>query len=276
MTGYPQSLLTHLETYKREVLGIDEPGIFEYRGRKIPKDHILPEDAWNLNFLHGIRGQSASLRDCHGKAIQWHRFKHHLNSSQAMAVNLFQPLLTSTFGLEILAAVTGVESPTADGTGFEFVPDSEEETNIDFCVSGKDGKKLFVEVKLSEADFGRAKNDERHRKKFAAIYLPRCQGRVLLKRGKEWEEFRHDYQFYRNALFADADTRIWFLIPGVHRSLIQQAERCLEKLTEGIRSQVRIVRMGELFAGIVSRTSGDRTLTTHYEAFRRKYRPALD
>lgn len=276
MTGYPQSLLTHLETYKREVLGIDEPGIFEYRGREIPKDHILQEDAWNLNFLHGIRGQSAALLDCDGKPIQWHRFKHHLNSSQVMAVNLFQPLLTSPFGLEILAAVTGVESPTADGTGFEFVPDSEEGTNIDFCVAGKDGKKLFVEVKLSEADFGRAKNDEKHREKFADLYLPRCQGRVLLEPGKEWEEFRHDYQFYRNALFADADTRIWFLIPGVHRSLIQRAERCLEKLTEEIRSQVRIVRMGELFAGIVSRTSGDRTLTTHYEAFRRKYRPALD
>ena len=40
--GYQDDLKKHLADYKRLSLGIGEPGVFQYRGRDVPQDHILP------------------------------------------------------------------------------------------------------------------------------------------------------------------------------------------------------------------------------------------
>lgn len=275
MANYPETILTHLGKYRRDVLKIEESGIFTYQGRDIPKDHILAKEQMELNFLPGIRKRAKNLDDCHQRRMKWHRFAHHLNSSQVMAVNLFLPLMENSIRLGILGQVAEIGSPMMAKTGFEFIPEEGENTNIDYCVAGAGKKRLFIEVKLTEADFGRATNDAQHRTKFKALYADRCRGRILLKPGKEWAQFRLNYQFYRNALFANADTRVWFLIPGAHRSLIRRAERCLEMLDARIRPFVRIMRLEDLYDAIESRIGDDRTLVKHYAAFRRKYAPAL-
>ena len=83
-------------------------------------------------------------------AVKWHRYAHHLNSSQMLAVNLFQPLLQGgAEGRRILAEITGTVFPSQMSTGFEFVPNKKEGTNIDFCLTGADGARVFMELKLT-------------------------------------------------------------------------------------------------------------------------------
>lgn len=274
MTQYPDSLLIHLGTYCKEHLGITEPGSFRYKGVDLPMAHILPKVDENRNLLPGLAERAGDLKDCHGKPIKWHRYFHHLNSSQAMAINLFQPLFDSAEGLQILGQAIGMGSVVPEGTGFEFVPDSEEKTNIDVCLAGKDGKRLFIEVKLTENDFGKAKDDTSHQDKFEKLYAPRCGARFIFESEDKWGEFRSSYQFYRNALYADENTEIRFLIPAIHRSLVSKTNQCLTRLNPGLAERVKLTFLGDFVSKIEKLTTGG-PLESHFAHFRQKYGPAL-
>ena len=87
--AYQDRLLAHLAAYKQTDLGVSKPGVFHYRGKDVPRDHILPIDKADLNLLPLARGLEPSFR-ARNPQITRHRYFHHLNSSQAFTFNLFQ------------------------------------------------------------------------------------------------------------------------------------------------------------------------------------------
>lgn len=91
--SYQDRLKVHLSDYKRNYLGISEPGVFLYRGRHILYRHILPAAyAWANLFPEAEPSARAFLTSNPRKR---HRYFHHLNSSQAFAFNLFFPFFSN-------------------------------------------------------------------------------------------------------------------------------------------------------------------------------------
>src|SRR5271169_3418289 len=92
--NFCKSICDHLGTYKVQVLGVEKLGIFPYRGREVRKTHILPISGTGkrgqLNILP-YRDVRFFERDY--SKIKYHQFFHHLNSSQALCLNLFYPLI---------------------------------------------------------------------------------------------------------------------------------------------------------------------------------------
>jgi hypothetical protein len=87
----------HLAQYKPAVLGVQEDGLFHYRGRDIRKNHILPIAHRDKNILERYRTRFWSSDFA---KVKLHRFFYHLKSSQALCMNLFNPLIAeNTLGL---------------------------------------------------------------------------------------------------------------------------------------------------------------------------------
>jgi hypothetical protein len=119
------NLKRHLADYKRACLGITEPGIFEYRGRDVPQDHILPVADFSRNLL-----EEASTFFSVYPNVKRHQFFHHLNSSQAFAFNLFFPYFSG--GPEPASALLRALDCEGVFGGWEpkAVPDAHEGSNI--------------------------------------------------------------------------------------------------------------------------------------------------
>jgi hypothetical protein len=104
VAGYVQALQIHLGRYKAARLGITDAGIYRHQGRDLSYDHVLPVELRWLNLLETYR---AEIRD-YLKArpqLQLHKFFHHLNSSQAFALNLFFPFFDSGHGASLVRAL---------------------------------------------------------------------------------------------------------------------------------------------------------------------------
>ena len=111
------------------------------------------------------------------------------------------------------------------------MPAPGEETNIDVFWTTTDGTRTFCEVKLSEADFGKAEDDARHRAKLLNIYGDALAGHLEPER-LEPTAFFDAYQFNRNVwhmLRADRG-RLMFLLPRSNAGLWAQ----LQKLLSGV------------------------------------------
>lgn len=172
---YQQRLIEHLIDYKHTVLGIREPGVFRYRGKLLKMDHILPRDQQWANLLEPARSLAVAYLEAN-KTLRLHRYFHHLNSSQAFAFNLFFPFFaTGSSGSNALLRAFDQPSTLAWWEP-EAVPDPDEATNLDARWQLADGTTVLCEVKLSEADFGKARADDKHRKKLQTIYSPRLTG----------------------------------------------------------------------------------------------------
>ena len=92
MMSYQTALKKHLAEYKANRLGVREAGVYRKTGRAY--QHLLPSNLRYLNLLESIRAEFREyLR--HNPAIRLHPDFHHLNSSQALAFNLFFPFLSA-------------------------------------------------------------------------------------------------------------------------------------------------------------------------------------
>lgn len=80
----------HLARYKVEAMRVTENGLFRYEGRDLSMPHILPKCHHQMNILERYRKRFWSSDYAN---INLHRFFHHLNSSQALCINLFYPLI---------------------------------------------------------------------------------------------------------------------------------------------------------------------------------------
>src|SRR5450759_384591 len=159
-------LLNHLSTYKRDTLSVPEHG--QFFGREYP--HILPPTHQRLNILPRYRDHFYASP--HSK-IKFHLFFHHLNSSQALCINLFYPLIAE-HQLPLITSYLGIKTNSYPAPKFEKISGIENgkrRTNFDFHLRYPEGDEIFFEVKYTERQFGKASNDTEHQEKFARTYL---------------------------------------------------------------------------------------------------------
>jgi hypothetical protein len=232
--SYQDDLKRHLVDYKREHLGISRPGVFLYRGRKVPEEHILPTEDASRNLLEEAQSEASAFFAVN--RTKRHQYFHHLNSSQAFAFNLLFPYFSG--GPEAsssLLRALGQEGLLAKWEP-EAIPEPKEESNIDVLWTTTDGAQTFCEVKLPEADFGKAADDARHRAKLARDYAPILAAHLAPER-LERLAFFDAYQFNRNVwhMVCSDHNRLIFLLPRANTGL----SALLEKLLLGVAPRTR-------------------------------------
>jgi restriction endonuclease-like protein len=265
---YSELMKTHLGSYKTTHFGIKESG--KWRNREYV--HILPLAKMMLNIMEPIRHDFARYQASHPN-LKLHRDFAHLNSSQAACINLFLPLLSGK-----LTEKNQDQSPLPfDASNintyeFEYIPDGVEGTNFDFWIRTKSSKEIFCEFKLTESEFGRAKDDERHRQKLENIYLPMLAGKVspdLLT--PAW--FFARYQLLRNIAYADpgGSASVLFVVPKDNEQLIRPLAEMREWLAPAIRPFVSVLYIEEIVSQL--RATLDSDVAAYYDAYAAKYIP---
>ena len=276
--NYRERLLEHLCLYKKHILQINEKGKFQHKGRELFFDHILPKEndgkwrggEWS-NIIEPYRDKIRLYMMRNG--IKTHRYFHHLNSSQAFAFNLFFPYFSEPANSKILLRALGQEeSVLADSWGFEMVPVPEENTNVDVHWRSQSGIVTFCEVKLTEAEFGKAKNDERHKLKLKNIYRPVLLGKVDEKLLNE-EDFFSYYQILRNVwhLAKVENSRLIFLLPRDNKKLWQTIEEVMPKIENCLSSRISICSVEDVINNILRDSNCPAELHSHAGKLREKY-----
>ena len=271
MSGYAELLNRHLTTYKASRLGVDEPGTFRHKGVDIEYGHILPAQLKWLNLLEPFRAEVRGYLDAH-RDVRPHKYFHHLNSSQAFALNLFYPFFATGASGKLLRALQ--MNGSVSGWRLEHVPDSQEGTNVDVAWHDDDGSWTYCEVKLSEQGFGTAKHDQEHENKLAAIYRPvlgaYCPAELL-----EPGPFFANYQILRNVWLVarDPSASLLFLLPRRNASLWGPLQSVIDALTPDLAGRVHIAAVEDVLSMLCSDDSLSRQLGAYAELLTEKYVP---
>jgi hypothetical protein len=271
--SYKTRLLQHLTHYKHTVLRVRQPGIFRHKNRDLLKEHILPTaHAW-LNLLEPARGLVQTYMASHAD-VKLHRYFHHLNSSQAFAFNLFFPF----FEGGPAASATLLRALDTPGTLAnwepESVPNRKEGTNLDAKWSLVDGSNYICEVKLSEADFGKAVCDDHHKLKLSDIYEPVlnvCVAPHLLTT----EAFFKRYQILRNIWHAALvpGSSLVFLMPRANKTLWKLLAQTLDHIEPEMRRRVRSVSIEDVLERLTRDGECPIELRRYAELLQNKYVP---
>lgn len=261
----------HLARYKREHLGVTEDGL--WRGNQKPYVHILPEAVLDLNILETTRDEFWAYFKDHAATIALHTDFHHLNSSQAFAFNLFFPWLNTASAQGRLLSALGVEGEEIVSWNFEHIPDQAERTNFDLFAVLASGRRVLVEVKLTESHFGNVVPKPEHHKKFATVYQPRLAGKMKHETLEE-SVFFLNYQLFRNVSHLDVvrGDLLLLVLPRGNEFTWQQGEAFLEQLAPSVRDCVRLVSVEELVETLTEQaTNVSPRMSEHMGLLRMKY-----
>ncbi len=190
----------HLAKYKVDELGIEENGLFSFRGKNIDMAHILPFRYHQLNILEEYRSRFFDSK--YGPPhIKLHKYFHHLNSSQALCINFFYPLIAED-ALGLVAKFLCITSATDLTSCFEKESEVEivsRRTSFDFHIRYSDTQDIFFEVKYTESGFAKERNDEEHKRKSKDTYRPLVEGSpYLAETCRDEQVFLNHYQVLRN------------------------------------------------------------------------------
>jgi hypothetical protein len=276
MKDYGKTLLRHLVDYKRARLGIKLSGTYNYRGRDVVRPQILPRELRWLNILEGFRAEIHEYVRSH-KSIILHKYFHHLNSSQALALNLFLPFFESDSATS--AALLAALGLNGDVRGWccEMVVDAKEETQVDVAWQNSSGSWTYCEVKLSEREFGHATGIEKHHHKLLNTYGPglrdHCTAEML-----ESKNFFEHYQILRNVWLASRDqtSRVIFLLPRENEGIWKRLNLVLASLKPSLRSRIFVAELESTLTTLAGNTSLSPALQWHSHCLREKYVPIAE
>jgi len=256
-------ILEHLAKYKKEVLNIPENG--KWKKNKKQYAHILPELYNERNIINSDYYQKI-IDEIANRYIKLHSDFHHLNSSQALCFNLFFPIFFGDkFNLllnKILNKDIG-EKEIVEDYEFEYIEDKTENTNFDLYVK-TNRTKYYFEIKYTENEFGKAKNDERHRDKYKKIYKDKITkfGNVTK------EEFFRYYQIFRNLMYNDGYNI--FVFPADRSDLKDTINYVIKNYcTKKQKEHIIILPIEEIVKILLD--SNDNKIIKHYELFSKKY-----
>ena len=268
MASYSKRLVSHLASYKLERLAVEERGIYRHGGREIHYAHILPKALLWLNILEPYRSE---IRQ-HARGIKLHKYFHHLNSSQAFALNLFIPFFevhpTDSPALIDALGMTGKVVRWAP----EHVLDKEEGTNVDIAWLDQAKAWTYCEVKLSEQEFGQAAGEPRHPTKLACTYAPvlkdHCPPELFVPAA-----FSSSYQIMRNVWLAaqDPKSKVIFLMPRENSALWDPLHKVRECLSADLQSRIHAVSIEDVLRNLVSNESLRPELRVYASQLAEKY-----
>jgi hypothetical protein len=272
---YGHRLNDHLARYKELELQRKEPGMWLYQGKPRSYRHILAEEQWQLNLLGGIRHDFLRYLAQARPAIKRHKYFHHLNSSQAMGFNLFFPFMREGHR-RMPVLLNALDLPISTTTGcFEKVFSRAEGTSFDFYLESSEGLEVFMELKLSEKEFGIADNrryPDKYARKLKDHYL-KPLSRLVKPKWIQIDTFCRHYQILRNISYLERrpDNVLLFIFPAANESLARAAGAIGEICAHGLNDRVRVVALEDLVERILSLTTDDAPTHAHFLEFRRKY-----
>ena len=235
MRSFQTKVKDHMDRYKVSALKINEKGTFMYKVTESNYGHILPIDKKEFNILPKYRSDFFSSNFYEPSSL--HKYFHHLNSSQAMCINFFYPLIVEK-QLELMLTILMISgTPDYDNVGFEKISDKEEisdrNTNFDFFIQSTEGIKIYFEIKYTEAEFGEAEKDSSHKDKYKKIYEPMLINNPAINDSVKTEDFFLDnYQVMRNLIHIDTDSYVVFLYPENNKSIRDGALSAKNKIIE--------------------------------------------
>ncbi|NVN94690.1 MAG: hypothetical protein HXX18_05340 [Bacteroidetes bacterium] len=246
----------------------------KWKNNKKCYSHILPEENKFDNLLHPYN------EDCfkylRKEQIKLHSGFHHLNSSQAMCLNFFFPLFCEK-KLELITELLGFKNETINYETVCFEKNGKDggsgrrATNFDFYFETKSGKKIYFEIKYTESEFGKAKNDKEHIEKFNNVYSnftkPLNDNFITSK------PFFDNYQILRNLIHIDDNSFVVFVYPKDNKGISKGVHKVkTEFLTAKFQNHFFAETWEKLFESIYSKASNEK-LKKQLTSFKEKYLP---
>jgi len=226
---YQEEIKGWLNDYKKVHFAGVEDG--KWRNYEKPYPHILPKSSSSLNLLSNYRDD---FKNSKYAGIKYHTYFHHLNSSQAMCINFFYPLIKEK-KLDLVLQVLNLNDDTVNYDKVCFEKESKIEgnrrrTSFDFYFETTLGRKIFFEIKYTEQQFGKAKKykenskvyDKGYLKKYNSIYKEHCA--PLNSKYSDSFNFLDNYQLMRNLIHLDDNSYVVFVYPEGNKKIKQQAE----------------------------------------------------
>jgi len=270
--SFQEKIKNTLGLYRKERLGIEKPGFFRYRGQNLLKEHILPTELKKYNIIQYYRD---SFFSSSSSQIKFHKYFHHLNSSQALCINFFFPLMLDD-KLDLILDLLQIPKRTITGAHFEKESDLEtgagRRTNFDFYMQLADNTKIYFEIKYTEAEFGKAKNDDEHKVKYTKTYCPLLKNNSFIKpEYYEIEKFLNSYQIMRNLCHINDNSYVVFAFPKENQNIHLQTQSAQKKIvTEKGRDKFRILLLEEAIDEVLRQVKSSK-LQEHYREFQVKY-----
>lgn len=269
---FKDKVINSLAVYRKNKLGINELGVFNYRGQELLKEHILPTNFKTHNIIQNYRD---SFYSSPSSEIEFHKYYHHLNSSQALCINLFFPLIQENKLSLILNLLRIPKQPITEAC-FEKESDLEigagRKTNFDFYLCLSNQTKIFFEIKYTESEFGKANNDNEHRAKYANTYQPLLTNKDFIK--PEFcnvDKFLDSYQIMRNLCHITETSFVVFVYPKANEKINLQAQSaCDDMLTEKGKNRFKILTLEAAADDILGQLK-EPMLQEHYNEFKGKY-----
>ena len=272
MEDFRMRVLTHLGKYKTDKLAIGTDG--EYNGKFY--QHILPKEFTSANLLIPYSSHLEFLKDL--SKIKLHPNFHHLNSSQAMCINFFYPLILKN-KLDLILPILGIGG-NVEYNRVEFEKESaveknnERKTNFDFYLKTEEGTQIFFEIKYTEEGFSKAKNDEAHRDKYNRTYKDALIKSTWIKdSAKNMLNFFDHYQVMRNLLAIDNKSYVVFIYPKDNDVVNKAAEEAKTSIvTQAGRKHLITINWETLVEKLLQTKALDEGLERYYAmTFSEKY-----
>ena len=275
---FQEKVKKHLSCYKKKNYPNLKNGIWHPKSDNVELKYAF--DNWNddykFNILKSYRDQFFASKYSEGiKAIKRHIYFHHMNSSQAMCINFFYPLIVER-QLELVLNFLGFPNEVIGYSSVEFEKVSKIDgkygnrpTNFDFYFKTKSGKKFFFEIKYTEYDFGKAKNDESHINKYHQIYKKNLN--VVKSEYAERLTFFKHYQLIRNLIHIDEGKYVVFLYPNENKKVKDSAIKAKQQiLLPRYKTNLFNVGWEDILAHVTSNLNHFK-LRKHMAEFKKKY-----
>ena len=217
--------------------------------------HILVKNEYKLNLLGPYR--DSFFANKYVKEINFHDGFTHLNSSQAMCINYFYPMIKER-ELDCFANFLGFENGEIiyESACFEKPSDIERlqpgikggnrKTNFDFYfefAKGRETIKIYVEAKYSETDFGSAKQDSSHSQKYDYTYKPMIESSGIKPISKQ--SFLANYQIMRNLVHIDEQRYVVLLYPKKNKNIAEKVKNVKDFLKPEYVNHLHLVTLEE-------------------------------
>jgi hypothetical protein len=265
---YSELIKNHLAEYKTNPLKIPENGAWRKNNKLYP--HILPEILREKNIIHSDYYEMI-IDDIAKNNTKLHSDFHHLNSSQALCFNLFYPLLLKNELFSVLSKCREEikQNEIINEYVFEYIDDDKEETNFDLFVKTKNDIRYYFEIKYTENEFGKTKNDEKHIQKYNDIYKERLK---IFDIEVTMETFFNNYQIFRNLIYNKNGYNI-FVFSSSRSDLESKVNKIkTDYCNEDQKNRIIILYIEDIVETILK--CGNQNLIKHYELFKEKYLPS--
>lgn len=264
-------VIRHLEEYR--INRISEFGNEKGEYRKKYHFHVLPNNDADKNIID--RGYQNNILGL----LKSENIKHcgfaNLNSSQAMALNLFGPLCVENILSTVIPYIR--DQVQSEALVYQFEKKEKDSSQIDFYVESGN-KKFYFEVKFSEG-FEPKSHSKNNDERWPLFYEGPMKMILKNEINPQTKDifFEKKYQLWRNVLMvSDPDSFVCFVFPRFRRDLTEEVEKSKKILLPRFADKVKVLYVEDVCNTILSKHFDNCKLMAHYTEFHEKYISGID